>query len=197
MQQVNDIRVVLLHGIHSKEGDNNMRSLLPYIRRDLPGVTVEIFEYGFMGFWQARWQNNKVAQDFADYLSERPTGVIAHSNGGAIGYLATTKFLADPQFIVNINPALDRWRIAPVPWVMTIHSPHDRWVNFSQWLPGHVWGDQGRVGYKGRRQNNLNVDAWTQPEPMRYKGHCGLFDKSRISEWSHFITDYIVGKMLP
>jgi hypothetical protein len=190
------MRVVLIHGIHSVEGNNNMSALHPYIRRDLPGVDVELYQYGFMGFWQARWRNKVEAEKFADYLAGDDSVVITHSNGAAITYLACREFQARPAVIININPALDRWRTSPVDWVLTIHSRNDRAVNLSQWLPGHIWGDQGRVGYRGTRTNTSNLDASSQPGRMAYDGHCGLFKPERISDWSHLVTDYIAERAL-
>lgn len=186
------MKVVLIHGIHAKEGNNNMSELLPYIRRDLPGVEVDLYQYGFMGFWQARWQNNSEAEQFADYLSEDECIIITHSNGAAITYLACKNNGLKPNGVININPALDRWKTSPTArWVLTIHSDQDRWVDLAQWLPFHPWGDQGKVGYKGDAQNTVSLNASEQSGAMAYGGHCDLFERKRIGDWSKLMCNYI------
>jgi len=192
------MKVVLIHGIHAKEGDNNMSELAPYIQRDLPGVEVDLYQYGFMGFWQARWQNDDIAAELADYLSEEEAFVIIdHSNGGCITDLSCERYGLRPQGIVHINPALDRWRTARMAnWVLTIHSEQDRWVNLSQWLPFHRWGDQGKVGYKGDAKNTVSLNASKQSGIMAYGGHCDLFSRKRISDWSKFMCNYIAEREL-
>lgn len=181
------MKIILVHGIHSKEGDNNMSMLWPWLQRLLPKHEVVIHEYGFMGFWRARWANDGQARRLAA-LIEPGDVVVTHSNGAAITYLACRDYGACPVGVININPALDRWRTPEVHWVETIHSPGDRWVWLSQWLPGHVWGDQGRVGYRGFDDNTINHDASGFGPQMEYSGHCGLFDPERIDKWAYFLA---------
>lgn len=181
------MKVVLVHGIHEKEGDSNMSALLPHLRRHLPDTEIVVHAYGFMGFWQARWNNNRQAARLADVLDDGDV-VVTHSNGAAIAYLAVRDYGARPVGIININPALDRWLAASVQWVETIHSDGDRWVWLSQWLPGHIWGDQGKVGYRGGSQRVLNHHASSFGGVMAYQGHCDLFSGKRIEKWAAFIS---------
>lgn len=188
------MNIKLIHGIHSKEGDNNMSKLLPYINMLVKPVdTVELFEYGFMGFWEARFDNDNVAMRLALSCKEDEVW-ITHSNGAAIAYLAVTKYGACPKGIVNVNPALDRWKTSPVEWVHTIHSKGDRAVWWSQWLPFHIWGDQGKVGYRGKNKNTTNINASTVNGLPKYKGHMGLFSNANIFHWAKYITNYIYAK---
>ena len=187
------MKVILIHGIHSKEGDNNMSALLPHIKEAMPTADIELFEYGFMGFWKARWANDNVAKSLAGLIDSykrdgQEVAVVTHSNGAAITYLATTKYNARPTMVVNVNPALDRWRTHNCPWVETIHSEQDRAVDISQWLPFHLWGDQGKVGYKGKLKNTINHNATKFGNGMAYQGHCGLFGSPRIKKWAYFIA---------
>lgn len=184
-------KIRLLHGIHAPEGDNNMSRFAPQMERAAPEAQVLLWQYGFMGFWQARWRNDGVARAFAaESMAARRRGElevwITHSNGAAVAYLAVERYGAAPDMIINVNPALDRWRTASVPYVLTIHSEGDRWVWLSQWLPGHIWGDQGKVGYRGRRTNTINIDAGRMAPEMRYAGHMGAFDPSRAPLWAQF-----------
>ena len=188
--------VRLIHGIHSKEGDNNMSTFAPLVEKAMPGARVSLFEYGFMGFWAARWKNNDVAANLAEiHRFGQARGVpevwATHSNGAAIAYLAVTKFGAAPDMIINFNPALDRWRTADVPRVETIHSNSDRWVNLSQWLPGHIWGDQGKVGYTGKNGNTINHNASLIGGRMAYNDHTGAFAASRREAWAYFVANRV------
>lgn len=190
----------LIHGIHSPEGNNNIEAFTPILQAVLPGDTVAVFSYGFMGFWQARFRNAGVAKRLAAASSanpDEPEVWVTHSNGAAIAYLAATRYNARPAAIINFNPALDRWRVAPVPWVETIHSNQDRWVNLSRFLPGHLWGDQGKIG--------IAATTWHSPEhhnytchnaskfgsPMAYDDHNGAFTLARRGNWALFLADRI------
>lgn len=188
------MKVILVHGIHSPEGSNNMAVLWPWLARHLPEHSVVLHQYGFMGFWQARWRNPAEAARLAELVEDGDV-IVTHSNGAALAYLAVRDYGARPAGIVNINPALDRWRTAAVEWVETIHSRGDRWVWLSQWLPGHIWGDQGQAGYRGLEDNTINHDAETFGEPMAYASHCGLFDQVRIDQWAAFIGQRIAERL--
>lgn len=185
------MKIRLIHGIHAPEGSNNMAVFTPHLQRAVPKAQVLLWQYGFMGFWNARWRNDWVARDFAaESVLGRQRGEteiwVTHSNGAAVAYLAAEKYGAAPDMIININPALDRWRTAAVPYVETIHSDGDRWVWLSQWLPWHIWGDQGQVGYRGRMSNTINHNASHFDTAMRYDSHTGAFDAGRIQRWADF-----------
>lgn len=180
-----------IHGIHSPEGNNNMSAFQPRLQAEMPQTHVGLFEYGFMGFWKARWANDRTARDFVQHCAKENDESdfevwITHSNGAAIAYLAVRDHGARPDMIINFNPALDRWRSADIPWVETIHSDGDRAVWLSQWLPGHIWGDQGKVGYRGKRKRVLNHAASKFGPAMAYKNHMGAFSSSRIDMWADF-----------
>lgn len=190
------MKIRLIHGIHEPEGMTNMGMLTGHVRKAAPNSEVTLFNYGFLGFWKARFENTEIAHDFSTMSKlERRTDEreiwITHSNGAAIAYLAVDKFGATPDMIININPALDRWRTAGIRRVMTIHSDNDRWVNLSQWLPGHIWGDQGKVGYKGRLNNTINFNASKADPPMAYQEHCDLFAPERIGLWAAWMIRQI------
>jgi hypothetical protein len=193
------MKVILVHGIHSPEGNNNMSALRPYLKKEMPYADVEVFSYGFMGFWQARWDNDNVAKSLVSFTESckregREKVVwVTHSNGGAIAYLATKKYGAKPDMIIQINPALDRRKTPICKWVEVIYSNQDRAVDLSQWLPFHIWGDQGKVGYKGSMKNTISFNASSFGEPMAYEDHCGLFEKKRIRQWASWIAYRIEG----
>lgn len=182
-----------IHGIHSPEGTNNMSAFAPHLAAAMPMAQVKLFEYGFMGFWKARWGNDRTARELTRHAAEQnPENEfevwVTHSNGAAVAFLAVRDHGARPDMIINFNPALDRWKSADVPWVETIHSDGDRWVWLSQWLPGHIWGDQGKVGYRGTSKRVLNHNASKFGGVMEYEGHMGAFSAERISRWAYFTS---------
>lgn len=186
------MKIRVIHGIHSPEGDNNMARFAPHLQRVMPHAEVLLFQYGFMGFWQARWRNDGVARGLAEASKHwrninEPEVWVTHSNGAAVAYLAVEKYGAMPDMIVNFNPALDRWLTAPVQRVETIHSDEDRWVQLSQWLPFHIWGDQGKVGYRGSLGNTINHNASHFGAGMAYDSHTGAFDAKRAPRWAEFV----------
>jgi hypothetical protein len=195
------MRIRLIHGIHSPEGDSNMSALRPKLINKLPEANIELFEYGFMGFWAARWDNPDVAKDLSQAFSyarkDEPEVWITHSNGAAIAYMAVNRFGAEPNMIININPALDRWRAANVDKVHVFHSKEDSVVALSSILIGNVWGDQGKYGYgptwlrSAKKDYVVNHNASEIGGVYSYMYHCGLFDPSRIEFWSQYIADLI------
>lgn len=188
------MKLRLIHGIHSPEGANNMSALLPHMQKALPDADISLFQYGFMGFWQARFNNNKVAKELMRLSTDTTDEEVwvTHSNGAAIAYLAV-EMGAKPVFIININPALDRWLTPDVARVEVYYADNDRWVNLSQWLPFHIWGDQGRVGYKGSLKNTISINASHVNKTMAYKDHNGLFASDKIARWASFFAYRIIG----
>lgn len=170
-----------------------MSMLWPYLQRYLPHHKVHLHSYGFMGFWEARWDNKKQAKRLAAVVNEGDI-IINHSNGAAITYLACRHYGARPDGVININPALDRRRTHDAKWVRTIHSDSDRWVWLSRWLPGHIWGDQGKVGYRGKSRYTTNCNASRLEGVLKYDHHCGLFHHCRIDEWAQMLSQWIVEK---
>lgn len=184
-----------IHGIHAKEGRHNMSRFAEHLALTCPGNSIQLFEYGFMGFWAARWRNDEVAQNLCKYISSGPEVWVTHSNGAAVAYLAVTKYGAKPEMIINFNPALDRLRTADVPAVETVHSNGDRAVYVSQFLPFHIWGDQGKVGYRGSAKNTINHSASNITGRMAYNDHCGAFDPIRIRDWAYFVPNRIFERL--
>lgn len=189
------VKIRLIHGIHEPEGVSNMGMFARHMQWVAKKSDVDLWQYGFLGFWAARWENGRIARDLAwDHKQERRRGPevwITHSNGAAVAYLAVEEHGATPDMIININPALDRWLTAAVQRVETIYSEGDRWVNLSQWLPFHIWGDQGKVGYKGRMHNTISHDASKFGGVMAYQDHCGAFAPERIVQWALFCAHRI------
>lgn len=185
-------RVILIHGVHTPEGDSNIGRLAPAIEA-ASGKPVTRHDYGFMGFLQTYFRNAEQARRLAA-ATRRGDWWVTHSNGASIAWLAVHKHGARPGGIINFNPALDRHRtFNPVPYILTIHSDGDTAVRLSQYLPFHTWGDQGLVGYKGGYSAHQNVNGTTEvAEEAAYKTHTGAFSDSRYKWWGHFVGGIIL-----
>ena len=79
------MKIRLIHGIHAPEGDSNMARFAPHLQRAAPNAQVLLWQYGFMGFWQARWRNAGVAERLTGLHKQQRTTEsevwITHSNG--------------------------------------------------------------------------------------------------------------------
>lgn len=184
-------RIILTHGVYTKEGNHNIGRLQPGIE-DASGLGVIRNEYGFMGFLQTYWRNREQARQLAA-LSADGDWWVTHSNGAAIAWLAVREYRARPCGIINFNPALGRkMSFEGVPYVLTIHSADDTAVSFSRFLPLHPWGDQGRVGYKGNYAYHTNLNATNDVHPTyAYRTHTGAFTDSRYRWWSEFVGERV------
>lgn len=181
-----------------------MSAFAPSVQRAMPHAHVQVFSYGFMGFWRAHRANFSVARHLAAACSVSDTEVwITHSNGHAIAYIACRNYGAKPDAIIAFNPALDRWRTPQGPFVDVIYSKQDRIVDIAQWIPGHLWGDQGKVGFVPKAPCFI---PWVKPDDgsrtishnaaafgpgMAYEGHTGAFKKHLRDKWADFVASRI------
>lgn len=158
--------IVLIHGFNVRDGG---------------AATIDRLELGL------RQRGHTVDKDTADYgwhwlikvrvglfhrdAIERIAGalvhadvLITHSNGRNYGEKAIALAAeAQPErawHLISINGARDN--DAPIhPNISrldVIFSRNDKAVMVSRWLPGHRWGDEGRVGYQGDDRRVRNHD---------------------------------------
>ena len=113
------------------------------------------------------WGHKKDVKRIAEALLHTDV-VVSHSNGA--NYRAQAMELAhkmDPEkswIVFDISAALDNDHDYP-PYcthVFVYATPHDKAVRAARWFRfNHPWGDMGRVGYKGSRDD---VVTWLNPE---------------------------------
>lgn len=179
-------RIVVVHGIHAAEGESHVWQLRPGLEAET-GLEVGVFEYGFMSFWSARFRNSKIAERLAAIV--QPGDVIVnHSNGAAVTYLACRDFGMRPSVVACVNPALDNdllFRGASETDVY--YNAGDTWVGLASILIGHVWGDMGKVGYKGQHPGVHNIDCGNTPGMPKVDGHIDLFSAGKADLWSRYI----------
>ena len=102
---------------------------------------------------------------------------VGHSNGCAI-LAEACKYTKNIKNLVLINPALDSDFVFPenIDKIIIYHNKNDEVVTCSKFIPWHVWGEMGRVGYTGSDHRVTNVET---NKMFGVSGHSGVFDKSR------------------
>lgn len=139
---------VLLHGWNN--GDGGEHALGPL--RDallVRGHKVLMPSYGrVVTPWGTKIKSRETAQILSTCVRSGDT-LIGHSNGGRIA-LEITHHTHKVRRVMLLNPALDRNMVpgSDVERCIVVHAPRDRAVWLAKFVPGSVWGDMGRVGYK-------------------------------------------------
>lgn len=166
------------HGFNVKDaGKETIDQLLPFMQSD----TVQQADYGYFNLLGVRWFNKSIASTLAGMANDDSIG-IGHSNGCAI-LVEATKRTDKIKTLILINPALDADTIFPesVERVLVYHNKTDDVVTMSKWLPWHVWGEMGRVGYRG---NDIRVTNFDTHELFGAEGHSGvLHDYAKDLMW--------------
>ena len=141
-------KVYLIHGFNVKDdGASTVGSIRGLLEAD--GFDVTEITYGWFHRMRVRLCNKGIASVIAD-LVEPDSTCVAHSNGGALAYLAC-EMGAPFKNVVLVNPALDSNKAlaSQVKKVQVWYSPHDKWTGLSKFIPNSIWGAQGRTGYTG------------------------------------------------
>jgi pimeloyl-ACP methyl ester carboxylesterase len=106
--------------------------------------------YGFPIVFGTAWLRNKfIARRISKHIKPDDI-VIGHSNGAALAWLIAEQGALFAGAIL-IDPALDAGKAIAkqVKWIHVFYNECDTVVNWSKWIPFHIWGDQGKVGYLG------------------------------------------------
>lgn len=179
------MKTIIVHGIHTKEGMANVGRLRPFVQRT--GMECVLFDYGFLGFWRARWDNPELARRLA-LLVTPGDNVIGHSNGCALIALAASRHNAEFGHVALINPALDSDSKFPAPpgRVDVYHNRDDRAVWVSKLLFRHPWGEMGRIGADGSWATNIDC-ARTIGMPV-VRGHSDIFTNRCLPDWGALIA---------
>lgn len=152
--------IYLIHGFNVKDGG---AETVDTVRDHLEerGYRVEDIDYGYFQRLRVRLCNKSIARVLAHLVKPGST-CIAHSNGGALAYLAC-EFGAPFKNVVLVNPALDSKKVLAkqVEKVQVWYSPHDKWTGLAKFIPKSIWGAQGRTGYTGHpdaRYENIDQE---------------------------------------
>jgi hypothetical protein len=170
------VRVVLVHGIHTREGTTNMSRLAPWFRA--AGFDVVIFEYGWVGVLRARWRNPGIARRLAAVV--RPGDhLVCHSNGAVIAWLAMRDRRMECRHVSLIAPALDSNRIlGGALWTDVYHNRCDHVLWLARLFRHHAWGSMGRDGCTSEDAAAMgvtNIDTATHRALPEICGHLDYF----------------------
>lgn len=207
-------RIVLVHGIYSKEGMSNVWNMKAPLEK-ATGLPVVVFEYGYLHAFQARFDNPAIAKRLA-HIIESGDIIVCHSNGAAVTWLATQHEGARPSGVVMINPALDHWRMPVCDWSHIYYNADDSLVWWSKLLPGNIWGDMGEIGYRAQGDNmtralvdvpipafktrsrvtQINtIDAAYIYGVPKAAGHLAMFQSPCVGPWGAVVGKMILGQV--
>ena len=147
-------KVYLIHGFNVKdEGATTTGTIADLLVNK--GFNVTQIHYGYFFRLRVRLCNKGIAHTMA-HLIEPGSTCIAHSNGASIAYLAL-QYGAQWKNLTLINPALDNTLEFPeqLENIQVWYSPHDKWTGLAKYIPNSIWGNMGRVGYKGSLDDRL------------------------------------------
>ena len=148
--------IYLMHGIHAKSrGAVTTDRLRPFLEAE--GFTVHELDYAYFNALRAKLCNPSLAMAFSEIL---PPGanILGHSNAGAIIYRMAKFEGFRFGYVSLLQPALDKNKdIEGAEHVDVWYASGDRAVWLAQWIPGSIWGCQGRVGYQGKATNTTNL----------------------------------------
>lgn len=189
--------VILVHGFNVYDGGRKSTAKLRpfFAEHNIPYLMVE---YVHSNPFSSRVKNDNVAKLLTDACTNANkagyrVAAVGHSNGCAIISVATKKYMAPIERCIYINPALEK-HTCPGKQVQQFdvwHSPGDRAVKLSKWLPfssARPWGEMGATGYIGTdtRCSNFNKQ---KDFPVRSKSHSDMFDVDNLAFFGPMIAN--------
>jgi len=182
--------VILVHGYNV----SNLELTVGKLRKPFEelGYMVENLRYGYLPHtWQVTKKNPSIARKLASRVTHWQrrgylVDVVGHSNGCAIGRIATTDNMMNVNTFVAINPALkkDLNPSSTAELVQVWHNEGDSAVVLGKWLrwltgwarKARPWGEQGNEGYTGKDKNVVNFDCG-KDFTVKADGHSAVFHK--------------------
>ena len=193
--------VILVHGFNVWDGGRaTVGKLRPFFAQ--LGAPYIMINYGHLGLLGTRLKNRRIARQVARCVltaidaGMRPV-VVGHSNGCAIIHLALEQLACVEQVdAVYINPALRKdVELSPALRQLTVwHSPSDKPVRWSKWLPSsgaRPWGEMGATGYVGddKRAVNRNKEVMSPSSAS----HSDLFSPELLPFYGPLVAGDVVG----
>lgn len=181
--------VVLVHGIHAREGHSNVRKLVPFF--EAAGFRVTVFEYGWISVLRARWANPGIAKRLAALVRESDH-VVCHSNGAAVAWLAMNDYGMTCRKISLIAPALDDDKLfLSAIWTDVYHNACDHVVWFARLFIHHAWGSMGRDGCRNSSAKLCgvaNIDVADHAGLPVICGHLEYFEPHILPRFAPFLV---------
>ncbi len=192
---------MLVHGINARHGGRaTVGKLRPFLSQ--LGAPYIVLNYGRVHMLGARLNNRGIATRLAESLrtalaaGQRPL-VVGHSNGCAIIHLALAQLACREQVEATyINPALRKDAVmAPsLKRLVVWHSPSDKPVRWSKWLPtsnARPWGEMGATGYTGNDRRVVNCNKENMHPAS--SSHSDVFSLELLPFYGPLIADDVVG----
>jgi hypothetical protein len=200
---------IMVHGMWVRDkGVSSIGKLRPYLM--VTHDTVKNFGYPFLGLMGTRNKNDNYAQKLVRYLHDLElqggdsVTLYCHSNGCTIAHLATQDpslfILAQRNININvvfINAALNRKvKFSKcLSKIRVFYSVDDKVVVLAHWYRKFLerfglesrwrpWGDMGRRGYAGERDNRVRSSSHRGAlKGSKGKiGHMGCFNISACKQ---------------
>lgn len=193
------MKIHLLHGIHTSSHSRRLEAMREHIERGAQIETV-YHEYGDILGIQTRWKNPGIAKALLPQIGVGDV-LVGHSNGCAI-WIRALQIGAPALGLVCLNGALEDDLALPLQlrWMHVYFNGHDDVVPLTNFPVlrriafDPLWGDMGRVGYRGSdprvRQWDCDRTDDTMPD---LEGHSAIIDPANSKAWGEFIGEQIVG----
>lgn len=175
--------VLLVHGFNVDDPERTIGGVSKHLRDR--GHDVHKFCYGRAGFLDVRIANENLAHALLSQIRSLRrlcpnTEVVplGHSNGCTL-IQSAADIQQEPLFTraVYVSPALNNK--ADLPPLMqectVLHNRGDSIVSMGSFIPFHVWGNMGKVGYRGPDTRYKNVDC-----SGNVSGHSDWFTEEKL-----------------
>lgn len=189
------MRIHLLHGIHTSEGDATVERLSPFLT-NATGLGVIYHRYGYASALTTKALNPSRAERLATHVAEGDIAV-GHSNGACLIWMMTKDYGCKFTGVVLINPALDEdkgfSKESVSHFVHVYYNGGDKAVSWAELFFGHPWGQMGKIGYTGNDDRVRNYDCAHPDHGQPAWGHSDIFKK--LDYWGPFIGRQIKNEL--
>lgn len=181
----------VVHGIHTDPHSRRMLDMCEHIEVGA-GIPVEYFEYGNLLAIQTRFCNPEIALRLAA-LVQPGDALLGHSNGACLAMRALMWGVPAVCFVA-LNGALKDDIEIPrqLYFAHVYYNKHDGAVSWAERSPklltDSLWGDLGKVGYRGKdlRVKQWDCEAGDDGMPD-LSGHSKIIDKENSRVWGEYI----------
>jgi pimeloyl-ACP methyl ester carboxylesterase len=189
------VKIHLLHGIHTEEGDNTVANLSPHLSVST-NLSVIYHRYGYASAFTTRALNPLRAETLAREVSPGDIAV-GHSNGACLIWMMAKDYGCRFSGVVLINPALDEdkgfSKESVSHFIHVYYNGGDKAVSWAEFFFGHPWGQMGKIGYTGNDDRVRNYDCFGNDHDKPAWGHSDIFTK--LNYWGPFIGKQIKNEL--
>lgn len=189
------MRIHLLHGIHTDEGDHTVENLSPFLLA-ATGLDVLYHRYGYASALTTKALNPARAEKIAKDVQDGDLAV-GHSNGGCLIWMMAKDYGCRFTGVVLINPALDEDKgfshESVSSFIHVYYNGGDRAVPWAEMFIGHPWGVMGKIGYIGNDDRVRNYNCAVPDHAKPAWGHSDIFTK--LDYWGPFIGRQIKNEL--